>query len=148
MKLKFNIVLIGLMSLLLQSSYGHCSSSLDYTCYISNEFPLINTTSKPIFQASEKVYIYVEFTALPAGSYIIGTNWLKFTGATEQHKYTEVTIDTTTEYTYYAWFKLVEKGPVSQMFMGDEFDYDQRGKRRVVVTINSERICDEFFELL
>ncbi len=42
----------------------------------------------------------------------------------------------------------MKKGPVSQMFMGEEYDFDQKGLRKVIVQLNGEKICSKSFEYL
>jgi hypothetical protein len=132
----------------LNASTGRCAASLTYECYVSNSFPLKGTGGQTVFDASKKIYVYVKFSNLPPGSYLVNTTWLKYSGEAERRNTSEIRIDSETDYTYYSWFKLLRKGPFSKMLMGEEYDSDQKGARTVIVDVNGERICAESFEVI
>ena len=126
----------------------NCYSGDNFDCFISSEFPPKDKNTSRVFDASEKVYVYVKFHHLKPGRYLISTTWLKYTDEAERITSSQINIDSSTEYTYYSWFKLMKKGPVSQMFMGEEYDFDQKGLRKVIVQLNGEKICSKSFEYL
>lgn len=132
----------------LHAATGRCASPLTYECYVSNDFPLKVLREQAVFDASEKIYVYVKFSNLPPGNYLVNTTWLKYSREAERRNTSKISIDSETDYTYYSWFKLLRKGPFSRMLMGEEYDPDQKGARTVIVDVNGERICAESFEVI
>lgn len=136
-----------ILIVVLHAAIGRCASQLTYECYVSNAFPLKILKEQTFFDASEKIYVYIKFSNLLPGNYLVNTTWLKYSGETERRNSSEIRIDSETDYTYYSWFKLLKKGPFSRMFMGQEYDPDQKGARTVIVDVNGKRICSESFEV-
>ena len=92
--------------------------------------------SKDTFSGFDKIYALATISGLTPGTHEAVINWIDPTGNVNQNTVVPFTVQGQTSYTFYAWIRLLENGPLKSTLSGKDFDDEYIGKWELHLFVN------------
>ena len=96
----------------------------------------VSTESKDTFSGFDKIYALATISGLTPGTHEAVINWIDPTGKVNQNNVIPFTVQGQTSYTFYAWIRLLENGPLKSTLSGKDFDDEYIGKWELHLFVN------------
>ncbi len=101
---------------------------------------------KTSFHPFEKVYIYLVFNPLKAGSHNISTHWISPQGKLNKRLSRDLELKKDIQsYGIYFWLELIRNGAFTRMFTGNEFSGKVYGDWKIIVYLNDKEVATRTF---
>ena len=101
----------------------------------------------PSFLPNEKVYLYVTFPKLAAGTARVNVNWISPAGKPSSSAEQVISQETSEPASIEFWLSILPNGPVSEIFTGKEYKPQVYGQWQVQVFFNGKPLTTLLFRI-